>query len=98
MLEVATFIAVDVELGHAPAPNRCESTRFQVDIVDSPETREAELVALYHWYTDWSTTARALIGRKDYLVALGLSGRNKRQRGEGTPPPRPQNMPIARPL
>jgi hypothetical protein len=47
------------------------------------ETREAELVALYRWYTDWATTARAMIGRNDYLVALGLAGRNKRERAGG---------------
>jgi hypothetical protein len=49
-----------------------------------PATHEADLVALYRWYTDWATTARAVVARKDYLVALGLSGRNKRdtQRGQ----------------
>ncbi len=34
--------------------------------------RDAELLALYRWYADWSTTALAVIKRRDYLIALGL--------------------------
>lgn len=46
-----------------------------------PETRDVELAALHRWYTDWATTARAMIARKDYLIALGLAGRGRRERG-----------------
>jgi hypothetical protein len=44
---------------------------------ESENQREAR-VALYRWFVDWSTTARALIGRKDWLVSLGLAGRKRR--------------------
>jgi hypothetical protein len=43
-------------------------------------SRDAELLALYRWYADWSTTALAVIQRKDYLIALGLA-RRERARG-----------------
>ncbi len=40
-------------------------------------SRDAELLALYRWYADWSTTALAVIRRKDYLIALGLVRRER---------------------
>ena len=39
------------------------------------EERAQALGELRAWYRDWSETARAVIGRKDYLVMLGLSQR-----------------------
>lgn len=39
--------------------------------------REQELLALHRWYTDWAGTARAVITRRDYLIALGLAGRRQ---------------------
>jgi len=42
------------------------------------EPRVAELVALYRWHCDWAATARALISRKEFLIALGLAGRGKK--------------------
>jgi hypothetical protein len=39
------------------------------------DTREAELVALYEWYRDWSETARRVVTRKDYRVMLGIGGK-----------------------
>jgi hypothetical protein len=39
--------------------------------------RGAEIAALYQWYSDWGATARALIKRKDWLVVLGLSQRER---------------------
>lgn len=41
------------------------------------DPRTAERVALHRWYTDWSTTARSLIRRKDHLILLGLSARRR---------------------
>lgn len=41
------------------------------------ESREAELVALHTWYSDWASTARVFIRRKDFLIALGLAGRRR---------------------
>lgn len=45
------------------------------------DPREAELVELYRWHTEWAATARAYIQRKDFLIVLGLAGRT-RKRGD----------------
>ncbi len=45
--------------------------------VELQATRDAELLALYRWYADWSTTALSVIRRKDYLIALGLVRRER---------------------
>ncbi len=55
----------------APEPEGSGPTR---------DPREAELDALYRWFRDWSHTARIVIARKDYLVALGLADRKKSKR------------------
>lgn len=39
------------------------------------DKRDAELVALYAWYRDWSETARRVVTRKDYRTMLGLGGK-----------------------
>jgi hypothetical protein len=41
------------------------------------ERRTEQLLALHRWYTDWTTTARALVGRKRWLIALGLASRKR---------------------
>jgi hypothetical protein len=48
-------------------------------------SRRAELTALYHWYRDWATTARSVLGRKSLQIALGLATRARRDgvRAEG---------------
>jgi len=43
--------------------------------------REAELVQLWRWWSDWSATARVLVGRKDWLCTLGLHARRRPARG-----------------
>ncbi len=43
------------------------------------EERIDELTALYRWYSDWSATARAVIARRDYLMAMGLAERARRK-------------------
>jgi hypothetical protein len=39
----------------------------------------AEIVALHRWLYDWSTTARAFVGRKDWLMRLGVMRRRRRE-------------------
>ncbi len=48
------------------------------------EPRESELLELYQWHKDWSTTARSLTRRRRHLIALGLAS------------PRPGKAEIAR--
>jgi len=45
------------------------------------DPREAELTELWRWWSDWSATARVLVGRKDWLSALGLYARKAAARG-----------------
>lgn len=45
------------------------------------DRREAELVQLWRWWSDWSATARVLVGRKDWLCTLGLHARRRPARG-----------------
>lgn len=47
------------------------------------EERIDELTALYRWYNDWSATARAVIARRDYLIAMGLAERARRRAERG---------------
>ncbi|HEY3496361.1 MAG TPA: hypothetical protein VGK73_16790 [Polyangiaceae bacterium] len=37
----------------------------------------AEIVALQRWYDDWSSTARALVPRRDWLIRMGLVERRR---------------------
>lgn len=55
--------------------------------------RLENLAALHAWLDEWSETARAVIRRRDHLIALGLVKRRKKkaaeadeQPGEGAPP------------
>lgn len=52
---------------------------------DSPRgecaaSTDEAILALYQWLSDWSTTARAVVRRRDWLIRLGVSRR--RRRGE----------------
>ncbi len=56
------------------------------DVVPAPnpaaESHRGDLLALYAWYSDWSTTARSFIKRRDHLVRLGLAKRKARGASE----------------
>jgi hypothetical protein len=41
-------------------------------------SRREELIALYRWYKDWTTTAGSLLGRKSFYIALGMAQRARR--------------------
>jgi hypothetical protein len=51
------------------------------------EERIDELTALYRWYSDWAATARAVIARRDYLIAMGLAERVRRRGARGAAVP-----------
>lgn len=40
------------------------------------------MMALRHWYEEWSEIARASISRRDYLILLGLAKRKSSKKGE----------------
>ena len=44
------------------------------------EEREEALRELRAWYKDWSETARAVIGRRDHLILMGLAHRKRSAR------------------
>jgi len=50
----------------------------------SDDDRTETLLALYAWITDWSTSAKTVITRRDHLIRLGIA---KRKKGSKTPPP-----------
>ena len=37
--------------------------------------REKELLELYSWYMDWVATAKSVLHKRSYLIALGLASR-----------------------
>lgn len=43
-----------------------------------PERRDVLDVPLHAWFTDWATTARSVVERKDWLILLGLAERRRR--------------------
>jgi hypothetical protein len=45
---------------------------------DSERAPSTDLVALHDWLEDWSTTAKAFITRRDFLIRLGLVRRVNR--------------------
>jgi hypothetical protein len=61
----------------ATATATCSSGSFVDEL--RVEQVDADWLALYHWYTDWSATARALIKRKDYRLFLGIGERQPRK-------------------
>jgi len=52
-------------------------------------TREDDAIALYRWYKEWSTTAHAVIKRRDQLLLLGLAKRKRAAKGDATAPTPP---------
>jgi hypothetical protein len=44
---------------------------------DSGTERDRAYEALLAWHRDWSATARAVIRRKDWLIAMGLADRGR---------------------
>lgn len=57
-----------------------ETSAVNDDAVRRPSI---DLVALHDWLEDWSTTAKAFIARRDFLIRLGLVRRvNRAQRTE----------------
>ncbi len=46
--------------------------------VQDNDTRDQALLSLYRWYSDWATTARTLIKRKDHRNSLGIGERQPR--------------------
>lgn len=52
---------------------------------DDP-ARTAALVALHAWWKEWSEIARAVIRRRDHLIALGLARRAARKADPATEP------------
>jgi hypothetical protein len=49
-------------------------------VATAEEEREAhvdERIALYHWYRDWAESAKRFVKRRDYRVALGISGKRE---------------------
>lgn len=39
--------------------------------------RTTELIALYHWYRDWTESAKQFVKRKDYRVMLGIASKRE---------------------
>lgn len=50
--------------------------------VQTHDARQAELIALYRWHTDWAGTAKSLIRHKRILSVLGISRRPRREPAE----------------
>lgn len=42
-------------------------------------TPAPEMIRLYRWYEDWMATARAVVGRRDWLIRLGIADRRRRK-------------------
>lgn len=59
----------------APAPQSATSCWVE----PSAEAPDAAMLALHAWLSDWSTTARAVLRRKDWLIRLGVSRRRRRE-------------------
>jgi hypothetical protein len=58
-------------------------------VIDSVARQEA-LVNSYYWYKEWAEIARDVIKRRDYLIALGLAEKIKRNnKSASETPPKP---------
>jgi hypothetical protein len=69
----------------APTPPRAPSTPAAP--AELPVDQAESLRKLRAWYDDCSRTAKALIKRRDYLIALGLAKRSKKnKKGEAVAP------------
>jgi hypothetical protein len=50
----------------------------------SPAPASDPRIALHRWYADWSTAAKTFVGRRDWLIRMGLLRRRRRESlGEG---------------
>ncbi|WP_437722862.1 hypothetical protein [Sorangium sp. So ce861] len=77
---------VDVALGPtSPLPE-------QTELPEAARRREA-LVKLRGWFDEWSTTARAVIKKRSYLIRLGLASRKAPRRKPATTPAKPAAPP-----
>ncbi|WP_437334141.1 hypothetical protein [Sorangium sp. So ce394] len=73
---------VDVALGPtSPLPE-------QTELPETARRREA-LVKLRGWFDEWSTTARAVVKKRGYLIRLGLANRKAPQRKAPAEPAEP---------
>ena len=54
------------------------SEDFDIDPISEEDIDEA-FNEMKEWYDEWSTIARAIITRKDYLIALGLRKPSKKK-------------------
>ncbi|WP_237244732.1 MULTISPECIES: hypothetical protein [Sorangium] len=64
----------------------------QTELPDAARRREA-LVKLRAWFDEGSTTARAMIKKRSYLIRLGLASRKAPQRRPATTPAKPAATP-----
>jgi hypothetical protein len=53
------------------------STPFPASVDPGATRKQAALVALSRWFDDWTTTARACVIRKDWLIRMGLIQRRR---------------------
>lgn len=49
---------------------------------EKKEQRDAK-IAVYYYFNEWSTIAKRVITRRDYLIQLGLAKRKKAPKGKG---------------
>ena len=52
--------------------------QYDIDLISEEEIDEA-FNEMKEWYYEWSTIARAIITRKDYLIALDLRKPSKKK-------------------
>lgn len=67
----AVRVALTGKLQAAQSASFVESTPDEVDDIEA-------LRALHAWFRDWSTTARLVVKRKDWLILLGLAERRRK--------------------
>jgi|GEM_PF-1153870 len=80
--------------GEAPAPGA--PPEDQKKQVEREQAHADALVALRHWYEEWSEIARIAITRRDHLIRLGLAKR-KARKTEPLAPPEAGKAPPCRP-
>lgn len=77
---------------HAELVKRAESLSTEPDVTDATETRanREPLLQARAFFEEWARIARAVIKRKDHLIALGFASRASTQKqpdeGEKKPP------------
>ncbi|MFO0558737.1 MAG: hypothetical protein U0269_12040 [Polyangiales bacterium] len=58
------------------------STTDAATIAANDKVRREALLALHQWWTEWATTARKHIKRRDVLINIGIGSRKKRAKSE----------------